>query len=55
MTNYICMKCGQETNNPHFDLVSGVVRCPTCLEQESGLLGKLRGMEENESTDHPRS
>lgn len=54
MTNYICMKCGQETNNPHFDLVSGVVRCPTCLEQEGGLLGKLRGMDEHESTNHPQ-
>ncbi|NMB46128.1 MAG: hypothetical protein GX998_06910 [Firmicutes bacterium] len=51
MPNYVCMKCGQETDNPHFDLVSGVVRCPTCLEQETSLLGKLWGTEENTPAD----
>ncbi|HHV93562.1 MAG TPA: hypothetical protein GXX47_03365 [Firmicutes bacterium] len=49
--NYICMRCGQETNNPHFDLVSGIVSCPICLEQEGWLLGKPRDNGEDEGSD----
>ena len=51
--NYVCMKCGQETDNPHFDLISGVVRCPICLEQETSLLGKLRGPEGKDAANDP--
>ncbi|NLJ84920.1 MAG: hypothetical protein GX322_00640 [Firmicutes bacterium] len=54
MANYVCMKCGQETNNPHFDLVSGVVQCPTCMEQEASLLGKLRITEDKDAADSIR-
>jgi DNA-directed RNA polymerase subunit RPC12/RpoP len=51
--NYVCMRCGQETDNPHFDLISGVVRCPICLEQETSLLGKLRGPEGKDAANDP--
>ena len=37
MGNYICMRCGEETDEPHFDLVSGTVSCPICLEQDADL------------------
>ena len=40
-----------ETNNPHFDLVSGIVSCPICLEQEGWLLGKPRDNGEDEGSD----
>lgn len=52
MSNYICMECGQETNNPHFDLVSGIVRCPECTKRAQGF-GNMRQdtAEEEEDTD----
>ena len=50
MGNYICMRCGQETNNPHFDLVSGIVSCPICLEQEGVFLGKLKSNGEHQDS-----
>ena len=52
--DYVCMRCGQDTDNPHFDLVSGVVRCPICLEQETSLLGKFRGAEDKEMANDPK-
>ncbi|NLK07249.1 MAG: hypothetical protein GX316_00950 [Firmicutes bacterium] len=50
---YVCAECGHTTDNPHFDLVSGVVRCPLCLEKENGLLSRLRGVETKNSDTYP--
>ncbi|MGI6566425.1 MAG: hypothetical protein GX341_00435 [Firmicutes bacterium] len=54
MGNYICMRCGEETDEPHFDLVSGTVSCPICLEQDAGILSRLRSSSEHKDLDSSR-